>query len=154
MQLPTILRLLRPLVACAWHAAELLNTSQCGLCLFRHAGGCTGHLQADAARQASHDVLSDAVPGDTAHLQEVHDRRMSLLCKGLPARRSLSMAPLSSSVLWPTRKQKQAACNSPAQQALYRAAVRHRLQSSRLQSWRSLGLLSGSKRSVSSSSSM
>lgn len=75
----------------------LISGHDAAVCLCRHARGCTGHLQADAARQASHDVLSNAVPGDPAHLQKIYDRRMSLLCKAteLPAGRPLSMAHLS-----------------------------------------------------------
>lgn len=49
-----------------------------GLCAAcRHARGRPGHFQADAARQASHDVLGHAVRGDPSDHQEVHVRRMS-----------------------------------------------------------------------------
>jgi len=41
----------------------------------RHARGHPGHLQDDAARQASDDVQCDAQQGDPAGLQEVHERR-------------------------------------------------------------------------------
>lgn len=57
------------------------------LLLRRHAGRRAGHLQDDAARQASHDVLRDAVQGDPPRLQEVHVRRES------PTARSGSCGP-------------------------------------------------------------
>jgi len=41
----------------------------------RHARRHPGHLQDDAARQASDDVQCDAQQGDPAGLQEVHERR-------------------------------------------------------------------------------
>ena len=47
----------------------------CGYMRCRHARRHPGHLQDDAARQASDDVQRDAQQGDPAGLQEVHERR-------------------------------------------------------------------------------
>lgn len=73
------------MTSCCFNSLFIGHLSEVNFLACRHARGRAGYFQADAARQASHDVFCHAVSGDSADLQEVHDRRMFL---SWPASRS------------------------------------------------------------------